>query len=407
MQSMPRLSLLFFSMACVVASAGIIAVPAPADEPPSSAFNYPLFDGRSLDGWTAENGCEVVVEDGLLVLKGGDGWLRSDRTYSDFTLHVEWKALKPGDYDAGIYIRTLSGGQPFPTSGYQVNLLKGMEGNIGNLPGAASIGLVKSGDWNAFDIMVAGETVAMSINGKPAYKAAGLKLAMGYVGLQCEVPQGGQFLFRNLQMTELRNCSLFNGKDLSGWQGAGEPAEKCWQVRDGLLECSGAPGPWIRSQEEFGDFNLRFDYQVSANGNSGVYVRVPANGNHHRENEEAPPAGFEVQILDDAAPIHKDLKDYQYSASVYDIAGATRRVSKPPGHWNTLEINACGQRISVTHNGVVVVDLDEQKFPLIKLRQTKGFLGLQNHNTRVTFRNLRVGPPLPFPASGVKPAGGQ
>jgi hypothetical protein len=47
-----------------------------------------------------------------------------------------------------------------------------------------------------------------------------------------------------------------------------------------------------------------------------------------------------------------------------------------------------------------VVDLDEERFPLIKLRQTKGFLGLQNHSTPVTFRNLRVGPPLPFPASG-------
>ncbi|HEY2253574.1 MAG TPA: DUF1080 domain-containing protein, partial [Planctomycetaceae bacterium] len=189
--------------------------------------------------------------------------------------------------------------------------------------------------------------------------------------------------------------SLFNGKDLTGWEGAGQPAEKCWRVQDALLQCTGAPGPWLRSQDEFADFNLRFDYQVSPEGNSGVYVRVPADGNHHRENDQAPPAGFEVQVLDDAAPKHKDLKDYQYCGSVYDIAGATRRVSKPAGEWNTLEINARGQHITVTHNGVIVVDLTEEKFPLIKLRQTKGFLGLQNHSTLVTFRNLRIGPPLP------------
>jgi hypothetical protein len=296
MKPMMTRSLSFVVGVCVVASTWLVIVSASWADPPAPQFSFPLFDGRSFDGWTAENGCDVIVDDGLLKLNAGDGWLRSDRTYADFVLHVEWKALQPTDYDAGIYIRTLP---------------------------------------------------------------------------------------------------------------AGEPAEKCWQVRDGQLLCSGAPGPWLRSRDEFSDFNLRLDYQVSANGNSGVYVRVPADGNHHRENEQAPSAGFEVQVLDDAAPIHKDLKDYQYSASVYDIAGATRRVSKPAGQWNTLEINARGQRISVTHNGVVVVDLEEERFPLIKLRQTKGFLGLQNHSTLVAFRNLRVGPPLPFPAPSANPAGGR
>ena len=381
-----------------VALAGLIAVALPiqAGDAPGANYSGSLFDGLSLDGWTAENGCEAAVEDGLLVLKAGDGWLRSDHTYRDFILHVEWKALKPAGYDAGIFIRTLPEGKPFPDTGYQVNLLQAKEGNIANLPGASSTGLIKPGDWNVFDITVLGETVALSINGKEAYKVAGLKQPAGYVGLQCEVPNGGQFQFRNLRMTELDYRSLFNGQDLDGWEGAGEPAEKCWKVQDGLLQCTGAPGPWLRSTEQFDDFNLRFEYQVSREGNSGVYVRVPADGNHHRENDEAPPAGFEVQVLDDAAPKYKDLKDYQFSGSVYDIAGATRHVSKPAGQWNTLEINARGQRIAITHNGVVVVDLDEEKFPLIKLRQTKGFLGLQNHSTLVKFRKLRIGPPLPF-----------
>src|SRR5262245_7682384 len=280
---------------------------------PPVPFRYDLFNGRNLDGWAAENGCEAAVEEGLLVLKAGDGWLRSDHTCADFLLHVEWKALKAADYDAGIYIRTLPEGKPFPKTGYQVNLLQGKEGNIGNLPGASSAGLIKPGEWNAFDISVIGDTVALSVNGKEAYKASGLKVACGYIGLQCEVPKGGQFQFRALRLTELSHHSLLNGSDLAGWEGAGEPAEKCWQVRDGRLFCTGAPGPWLRSKEEFGDFNLRLEYQVSAKGNSGVYVRVPADGNHHRENDQSPPAGFEVQILDDAAAEYRDLKDYQYS----------------------------------------------------------------------------------------------
>lgn len=383
------------------------ATTASSADPQTPQFSHDLFDGRTLDGWTAENGCEAGVDDGLLVLKAGDGWLRSDYAYADFVLHVEWKALKANNYDAGIYIRTLPGGKPFPATGYQINLLQGKEGNIGSLPGASSTGLVKPGEWNVFDITVIGETVSLSINGKDAYKVGGIKQAVGCVGLQCEVPLGGQFQFRNIRMTELGKRSLFNGMDLSGWEGAGQPAEKCWLVQDGLLQCTGAAGPWLRSQDEFGDFNLRFDYLVAAEGNSGVYVRVPRDGNHHRENDQAPPAGFEVQILDDAAPKYKDLKDYQFSGSVYDIAGANPRVSKAAGKWNTLEINAAGQRISVSHNGVVVVDLDEVKFPLIQLRQTKGFLGLQNHSTPVKFRNVRVGPPLPRLAARREEASGK
>ncbi|MBS0263493.1 MAG: DUF1080 domain-containing protein [Planctomycetes bacterium] len=387
------MSLRVLCLGMVVSSQSL--VPSRAADPEPPRFTSSLFDGQTLNGWTAENGCKIGVADGLLVLQDGNGWLRSDSMYADFVLHVEWKALKPAGYDAGIYIRTPAGGAPFPAAGYQVNLLENKEGNIGNLPGAASTGLVKKGDWNSFDISVVGDTVALEINGRLAYKVGGLKGAAGYVGLQCEVPLGGQFQFRNVRITEIGARSLFNGQDLTGWEGAGEPAEKCWQVREGWLECTGAPGPWLRSREEYGDFNLRFDYQVSAEGNSGVYVRVPADGNHHRENESAPPAGFEVQILDDAAPKYKDLKDYQYSASVYDIAGATQHVCKPAGQWNTLEIDARGQRIVVTHNGVVVADVTEEEFPLIKLRQTRGFLGLQNHSTLVKFRNLRVSGPLP------------
>jgi hypothetical protein len=368
-----------------------------AADAPQTEFSSSLFDGRSLNGWTVENGCQIGVSDELLVLEGGDGWLRSDLAYVDFLWHVEWKTLKKTGYDAGIYIRALADGQPFPKTGYQINLLAGQEGNIGNIPGASSTGLIKPGEWNEFDITVVGDTVSLAINGKQAYKVAGLKQSAGFIGLQCEVPQGGQFQFRNLQISELGYRSLYNGKDLAGWEGAGQPAEKCWRARDGWLESTGAAGPWLRSTEEYGDFNLRFEYQVAAEGNSGVYVRVPIDGNHHRENDEAPPAGFEVQILDDAAPKYKGLKDYQFCGSVYDIAGATSHVSKPAGEWNTLDIDARGRQIVITHNGVVVVDLSEEKFPLIKLRQTKGFLGLQNHSSLVKFRNLRVGAPLPRP----------
>ena len=367
---------------------------------PSSAaggYTYPLFNGETLHGWSQENDGEAEIRDGAILLKAGNGWLRSDLIYTDFALHVEWKALQADGYDAGIYLRASAEGRPFPKQGYQVNLLQGREGHINNLPGATTSGLIRPGEWNTFDITCRGETVSLEINGQPAYTVRGATIPQGYLGIQIEVPKGGQFLLRNLRVTELDHRSLLEGNELMHWEGAGQPAEVCWELRDGVLACTRPKGPWLRSKEQYGDFNLRLEYQLGPGGNSGVYVRVPAHGNHHRDNDDQPPAGFEVQILDDAAPKHAKLKDYQYSASVYDIAGADPRVSKPAGEWNTLEINCRGQHVTTTHNGAVVVNLTADTHPAITLRQPLGYLGLQNHGAGVNFRRLRIGPAIEYP----------
>lgn len=366
-----------------------------SDESQRLGHRSELFDGKTLNGWTLEGKCQASVQDGNLLLEAGDGWMRSDHEYLDFQLHVEWKSLKETNYDAGIYIRTKGGGSPFPKQGYQVNLLQGKEGNIGNLPNATSSGLIRPGEWNAFDISVIGDRVQTSINGKHAYEASGITNRSGHIGFQIEVPKGGQFLVRNVFVTEIGYESMFNARDLSGWEGAGQDASLCWSVEDGAIVCNGKKGPWLRSAKEYENFNMRLEYQVSAGGNSGIYVRVPKDGNHHRQNDQQPGAGFEVQVLDDTAPQHSNLKDYQYGGSVYDICGATKKVGRPVGSWNSLELNCRDQNITTIHNGVTIVEVKPDSHPLILLRQQKGFLGLQNHNTVVKFRNIRIGRPLP------------
>ena len=177
----------------------------------------------------------------------------------------------------------------------------------------------------------------MVINGCPAYSVGGIKEPIGHIGIQVEVPKGGQFLLRNLCITELGFTSMFNGQNLVGWQGAGQPAETCWKIENGWLVCTGQKGPWLRSQKEHGDFNLRLDYKLRPGGNSGVYVRVPADGNHHGDG-----AGVEIQVLDDQAERYKDLKPYQYTGSVYAIAPAKQHVGREAGQWNSLEIDVKG-----------------------------------------------------------------
>src|SRR5688500_383903 len=64
-----------------------------------------LFNGRNLDGWQVTN-CETAVEDGSLVLAGGNGFVRSDHVYGDFTLELDWKPRQQSMYDSGIYFRS-------------------------------------------------------------------------------------------------------------------------------------------------------------------------------------------------------------------------------------------------------------------------------------------------------------
>jgi hypothetical protein len=360
-----------------------------ADE--TAGYSMPLFNGKDLAGWIV-TGCEAVVEDGSLVLKSGNGLVRSEHRYGDFVLELKWRPRKKDAWDSGIYFRCdePQKGQPWPAR-YQANLSKGREGDVGGLSGATGgAKLVRPGEWNHFVLTAVGSKAELKINGQLAWKTDGIAAPHGYIGLQAEVPSGGQFEFRDIRITELGHSSLFNGKDLAGWEGAGaEP--KCWGVRDGGLVCTGEKGPWLRSKQQYGDFNLRLQYKLAAGGNSGVYLRVPHGGAHRGKDADEKEAGVEVQLLDDKAAPYAKLQPYQYCGSVYAIAPASQRVGREVGQWNSLEINCDGTHYRVTHNGQLIVDANEKEFPELRNRLLKGYLGLQNHSTPVWFRHVRIG----------------
>ncbi|WP_254507414.1 3-keto-disaccharide hydrolase [Anatilimnocola floriformis] len=353
----------------------------------AKGVTYPLFNGKNLQGWKALK-CEATVEDGKLVITGGDGLLRSESRYRNFVLDLDYKPRKEAMYDSGIYFRCEepAAGKASP-SRYQVNLKQGDELNLIKYPQARSTGLVKAGDWNHVKLTVIGDRAACEINGKEAWATDGIEAEEGYLGIQVEVPAGGQFEFKNIQVTEVGYESLFNGKDLAGWQGAGEEASACWQVEDGVLLCTGKKGPWLRSKQQYSDFDLRLEYKIRAAGNSGVYVHVPENGNHHGKD-----AGVEIQILDDFSPKYKTLKDWQYTGSVYDFAPAKEHVGREVGEWNSLQIECSARRYRITHNGVLIVDAGVTEFPGLAERLSTGYLGLQNHSEEVWFRNIRIKP---------------
>lgn len=175
--------------------------PAPAG--PKAAPWVSLFDGKTLAGWQVM-GCEAEVHEGAILLKAGNGLVRTKSTYRDFVLDIEWKALKADKWDSGIFFRCGDppADRPWPRT-YQANLRKGLEGNVNDLKAAHSEGLTKPGEWNHFQLTVVGTTAALKINGKAAWKADGVDTPTGYIALQAEIPGGGQFLFRNIRIQEI------------------------------------------------------------------------------------------------------------------------------------------------------------------------------------------------------------
>lgn len=350
------------------------------------AYRVGLLDGGNLHCWAA-SGSKFAVQDGVLALNGGAGFVRAHHRFADFVLELKWRANSP-DVRGAVCFRS---GLPAPgricPDRYQIQLRPGLEGDLEGTSLTGKPGLLKASDWNELRLRVVGATASLEINRRPVWTFDGLSESSGWLGLYADASCGGSLEFRDIAVTELGFRSLANGTDLSGWEGGGSDAAQCWKAEDGLLLCTGQKGPWLRSCEPFEDFNLRLEYKLRPGGNSGVYVRVPADGNHHGEG-----AGIEVQILDDAADRYKDLKPYQFTGSLYAIVPAEPRVARPAGEWNTMEINCRGMSYRVTHNGVDVIAADENSAAELQQRLVKGFLGLQNHSEEVWFRHLRIGP---------------
>lgn len=185
--------------------------------------------------------------------------------------------------------------------------------------------------------------------------------------------------------------SLFNGKDLTGWQIVNKQGPG-YVVEDGVLVCPKEGGGNLFTNKEYANFVFRFEYRLQPGGNNGVGLRAPLAG-------DAAYSGMESQILDDDAPEYANLEPGQYHGSIYKVVAAKRGAPKKAGEWNTEEIVCDGRHVKVTVNDKVIVDasLDNVKDPEVLkahpgIQRTTGHIGFLGHGARVEFRNIRVKP---------------
>jgi len=159
--------------------------------------------------------------------------------------------------------------------------------------------------------------------------------------------------------------SLFNGKDLSGWQGS----TSGYTADGGVLICRQKGGGKLYTEQEYSDFSFRFEFKLTEGANNGIGIRTPLKG-------DPAFAGIEIQILDNKADRYKNLKDYQYHGSIYGVVPAKRGYLKPVGEWNSQEIICRGKHIKVILNGETIVDA--------------GHIAFCGNGANVEFRNIRV-----------------
>jgi hypothetical protein len=182
--------------------------------------------------------------------------------------------------------------------------------------------------------------------------------------------------------------SIFDGS-LDGWRFAGNGR---FVPRGDLIESEGGPGILWYAREELGDFVLRLDYRTThIEDNSGVFLRFPALGDRDPANDPRPAIthGFEVQIDDRGVNSDRGTMGdaYRRTGAIYKLAPATKHAERPPGTWNSLEVEAKGDAITVRLNGEAVSSLKGDHG-----RARRGHVGLQCHHwgSRVAFRNIRL-----------------
>ncbi len=169
--------------------------------------------------------------------------------------------------------------------------------------------------------------------------------------------------------------SLFNGKDLSGWQSVGGGEPRGWQVQDGILRNAlGASN--LVSDAQFWNFRLHAEYRVAQESNSGFGLRNR----------------YEVQIFGDYG--HPPSKSGH--AALYSRIVPTSNASRPPDQWQTLDVTLIGREITVVLNGTTVIDHKEVEgltAVAVDADESKpGAISLQGDHGSVEFRKLTVTP---------------
>jgi len=228
------------------------------------------------------------------------------------------------------------------------------------------------------------------------------KIASLFAATLCTLACSSASIAADNQLTEQEQKAgwllLFNGTDYTGWK-CNNGKEIASDIMDHAMQPHKSGGYIIIYEKQFGDFILKCDVKMPETCNSGIFFRV--------ENPADPVnTGFEAQIATGDGTTCHDF------GAIYDLVPTTKNASKGPGQWDTVEIKCEGAEISVKVNGELVSEMNTDEFDqpgeraiagdhkykldgksrAIKDFARTGYLGFQDHNHPVWYKNVKVLP---------------
>lgn len=403
----------------------------------------PLFNGKDLKGWKGLVGNPLTratmdpkalaeaqkkadaemrdswkVVDGELRFVGHGNNITTVKKYGDFEMMVDWKIINNNtlDGDAGIYLRGTPQVQIWDNANLRVGAQVGSGGLYNNKENESKplkVADKKLDEWNTFHIIMKADRVTVYLNGELVTDNVMLEnywdrklpiFSEEQIELQAH---GSPISYRNIYIKELSRGKpfqlstqeknegfkvLFDGSNMFQW--TGNTAD--YVTEDGNMvinpKSDKGSGGNLFTKEEFSDFVFRFEFQLTPGANNGLGIRSPITG-------DAAYKGMELQILDNDAPIYKDLHVYQYHGSLYGTLPAKRGFLKPIGQWNYQEVIVKGPKIKVILNGTEILDADitdarkngaadGKDHP--GLLRDSGHIGFLGHGSPLKFRNIRI-----------------
>lgn len=167
--------------------------------------------------------------------------------------------------------------------------------------------------------------------------------------------------------------TLFNGKDLTGWEALGKTNQ--WIVEDGVLK-SPKSGANIRTSKTFNDFKLHIEFKYPKGSNSGVYLR----------------GRYEIQIEDNKGKEPMSL----YLGGIYGFIDPWLNMAKDAGEWQSYDVELVGRMVTVKANGTTIIY--KQEIPgvtggaLDSKEGEPGPIMMQGDHGPIEFRNIVLTP---------------
>ncbi len=165
----------------------------------------PIFDGKTLEGWTPAPGGKWEVKGGAIVgtspkSERRHGILLTDKQYSDFVVKAKFRVHSG---DSGFYFRAERVKSAVSVHGFQVEVDTSQEtGGLYETGGRAWVHQptadvikkrgYKKGDWTDLELSAIGRNIVVKINGVVSTELKNDKgRTKGYIGLQLH---GGQVM---------------------------------------------------------------------------------------------------------------------------------------------------------------------------------------------------------------------